>query len=375
MAGPVASERDRYYLRIACRLAASAAGRTSPNPMVGAVLVRDKKIIATGYHRFAGGDHAEIVALKRAGAKARNATLYINLEPCAHYGRTPPCTAALIRAGIKEVVAGMKDPNPLVAGRGFRQLRRAGICVRTGVLEEECRALNEAFIKFIVRRMPFVTLKLAATLDGKIAAAGGDAQWISGSVSRQRVHQLRNQMDAVLVGADTVLEDDPQLTCRIAGGRNPWRIILDGRLRMPLSARLLRFADSDKTIVMTGRSAAAGKIRALRARGVQVWQFPLRQGEIAWRDLLRKLAQVGIVSVLIEGGAKVAASALRARVVDKIMFFFAPKILGGDGRAMIDTLNIGRAAGALPVHKLKVEDSGGDLLVTGYFNREASSPK
>jgi diaminohydroxyphosphoribosylaminopyrimidine deaminase/5-amino-6-(5-phosphoribosylamino)uracil reductase len=343
--------------------------------MVGAVLVRDKKIIATGYHRFAGGDHAEIVALKRAGSQARNATLYINLEPCAHYGRTPPCTAALIRAGIKEVVAGMKDPNPLVAGRGFRQLKRAGIRVRTGVLEEECRALNEAFIKFIVRRLPFVALKLAATLDGRIAAAGGDAHWISGAVSRRRVHQLRNQMDAVLVGAGTVLQDDPQLTCRIPGGRNPWRIILDGRLRMPLSAQLLRLADSDKTIVVTGRLVAAEKMRALRARGVQVWQFPLRREEIVWRDLLRKLAQVGIVSVLIEGGAKVAASALRALAVDKILFFYAPKILGGDGRAMIDALKIRRAASALPVQKLSVERSGGDLLVTGYFIARGKFPK
>jgi diaminohydroxyphosphoribosylaminopyrimidine deaminase/5-amino-6-(5-phosphoribosylamino)uracil reductase len=353
---------------MACRLAARAAGRTSPNPLVGAVLVRGKSIIATGYHRFAGGDHAEIVALKRAGTRARGATLYINLEPCAHYGRTPPCTAALISAGIHEVVAGMKDPNPLVAGLGFRQLRRAGIRVRAGILEEECRALNEAFVKYITKRLPFVTLKLAATLDGKIAAASGDARWITGPVSRERVHQLRNQMDAVLVGADTVLNDDPQLTCRIAGGRNPWRVILDGRLRLPLSAQLLRLSDAEKTIIATSRSAAAAKVRALRARGVQVWPFRLRKGEIVWRDLLRKLAQVGIVSVLVEGGATVAASALRAHAVDKILFFYAPKILGGDGRAMIDGLKIRRAADALRVDPPRVEQSGEDLLVTGYLS-------
>lgn len=351
----------------ACRLAAKAAGRTSPNPMVGAVLVAGKKIIATGYHRAAGGDHAEIVALKKAGIKARGATLYINLEPCSHYGKTPPCTAALIRAGIREVVAGMKDPNPLVAGRGFRQLRRAAIRVRAGILEEECRALNEAFVKYITQRLPFVTLKLAATLDGKIAAASGDARWISGSLSRHRVHQLRNQTDAVLVGADTVLKDDPQLTCRIAGGRNPWRVILDGRLRIPLSARLLRLGDVEKTIVVTSRSASMRKISALQARGIQVWQFPARNGELAWPLLLRKLAALGIVSLLVEGGAKVAASALRARAVDKILFFYAPKILGGDGRAMIDGLNIRRAANAMAVRQLSVRKSGGDLLVTGYL--------
>jgi diaminohydroxyphosphoribosylaminopyrimidine deaminase/5-amino-6-(5-phosphoribosylamino)uracil reductase len=352
---------------MACRLAAKAAGRTSPNPMVGAILVRGKEIIATGYHRFAGGDHAEIVALKRAASKAKGATLYINLEPCAHYGKTPPCTAALIRAGVKEVVAGMKDPNPLVAGSGFRQLRRAGIRVRTGILEEECCALNEAFIKYITHRLPFVTLKLAATLDGKIAAATGDARWISGAASRRRVHQLRNQLDAVLVGADTIWNDDPQLTCRIAGGRNPWRVILDGHLRIPLSAQILRLSDSEKTIVATSRSAGTKKVRALQGRGIQVWQFPLRNGEIAWPMLLRRLAALGIMSVLVEGGSKVAASALRARAVDKILFFYAPKILGGDGRAMIETLGIPRAADALPVRRLNVQKSGADLLVTGYL--------
>ena len=354
---------------MACRLAAKAAGRTSPNPMVGAVVVRGTEVVATGYHHVAGGDHAEIVALKRAGSKAKGATLYINLEPCAHYGKTPPCTAALIAAGIKEVVAGMKDPNPLVAGSGIRQLKKAGIRVRTGILEEECRALNEAFVRYITRRLPLVTLKLAATLDGRIAAASGDARWISSAVSRRRVHELRNRMDAVLVGAETVLNDDPQLTCRIAGGRNPWRVILDARLRIPLSAQLLRLSDSEKTIIVTSRSAAAQKIRALQARGVQVWQFPLRNGQIAWRALLRRLAMLGIVSVLIEGGANVAASALRAGALDKFLFFYAPKILGGDGRAMIDAIDIRRAADALKVHRLSVEQSGEDLLVTGYFVR------
>jgi len=354
---------------MACRLAVKAAGRTSPNPLVGAVLVKGNQVIATGYHRVAGGDHAEIVALKRAGSNSQGATLYINLEPCAHYGKTPPCAGALIRAGIKAVVAGMKDPNPLVAGSGFRQLKRAGINIRTPILEEECRAVNEAFIKYITRRLPFVSLKLAATLDGRIAAASGDAHWISSDVSRRRVHQLRNHMDAVLVGADTVLKDDPQLTCRISGGRNPWRVILDARLRIPLSARLLRLSDSDKTIIATSRSALAQKIGALHARGVQVWQFPLRGGEIAWGDLLQRLAASQIVTVLIEGGANVAASALRARAVDKILFFYAPKILGGDGRAMIDALKIRRAAGALRVQRLNVERSGEDLLVTGYFDR------
>ena len=335
--------------------------------MVGAVLARGERIVATGHHPFAGADHAEIVALKRAGAKARGATLYINLEPCSHQGRTPPCADALIRAGIKEVVAGMKDPNPVVAGRGFARLRRAGIRVRSGLFEEECAALNEAFVKFITRRLPFVTLKLAASLDGKIATASGDARWISGADSRAMVHRLRNQVDGVLVGAGTAIADDPQLTCRIRGGRNPRRIVLDGRLRIRPSARLFHQRDPGKTIVVTGTRAPVAKAHALEARGAQVWRFPLRGGEISWMVLLRKLADSGIVSVMIEGGATVAASALRAKIVDKVIFFYAPKILGGDGRAMIDGLGIHRVDRSLRVRHLSFRKSGTDLMASGYL--------
>jgi diaminohydroxyphosphoribosylaminopyrimidine deaminase/5-amino-6-(5-phosphoribosylamino)uracil reductase len=334
--------------------------------MVGAVLVRGGKVVGRGYHRFAGGDHAEIAALKQAGMKARGATLYISLEPCSHQGRTPPCTRALIRAGIKEVVTGTKDPNPLVAGRGVEQLRRAGIRVRVGVLEAECRALIETFAKFITQRLPFVTLKLAATLDGKIATVTGDARWISGEQSRKIVHHLRNEVDAVLVGSTTVKVDDPQLTCRIPGGRNPWRVILDSRLRVPLSAQILHLPDREKTIVATAAGASTRKVRAIEALGAQVWRLPVRKGRLSWRPLLRKLAKVGIVSVMIEGGATLAASALNAHIVDKISFFYAPKILGGDARVMIDRLGVRRVAQAIFLRHLSVRRSGDDLLITGY---------
>jgi diaminohydroxyphosphoribosylaminopyrimidine deaminase / 5-amino-6-(5-phosphoribosylamino)uracil reductase len=364
---PSWSDSDKRYLRLACRLAVKAAGRTSPNPLVGAVLVHGKRIVATGYHPFAGADHAEILALRRAGGGARGATLYINLEPCSHHGRTPPCADALIRAGIKEVVAGMKDPNPLVGGRGFARLRRAGIRVRSGLFEEECRALNEAFVKFITRRLPFVTLKLAASLDGKIATATGDARWISGADSRAAVHRLRNQVDAVLVGSGTAIADDPQLTCRIRGGRNPRRVVLDGRLRVRPSARLFHQRDPGKTIVVTGTGAPAAKARALEARGVKVWRLPLRGGEISWMALLRRLADLEIVSIMIEGGATVAASALRAKIVDKVVFFYAPKLLGGDGRVMIDGLGIRRVDRSLRVRHLSIGKSGTDLMASGYL--------
>ena len=352
---------------MACRLALKAAGRTSPNPMVGAVLVRGGKIIATGFHRIAGEDHAEIVALKRVGSKAKGATLYINLEPCSHYGRTPPCSRALIRAGVKEVVAGMMDPNPLVGGRGFRELKRAGIKVRVGLLEEECRTLNEAFIKYVTRRLPFVTLKLAASLDGKIAAVTGDARWITSESSRRMVHKLRNQVDAIVAGVGTVLADDPQLTCRIPNGRNPWRVILDSRLRIPLAASLLRQTDPERSIIVTSDRSSRQRVRAIESLGAQVWRLRLRRGKIPWTAILRKLAAKDVLSVMIEGGATTAAWALREKVVDKIMFFYGPIILGGDGRVMIDALGVKRVRRALRVQRTRVQKSGTDTLVSGYL--------
>jgi diaminohydroxyphosphoribosylaminopyrimidine deaminase/5-amino-6-(5-phosphoribosylamino)uracil reductase len=358
---------DKHYLRMACRLAVKGAGRTSPNPMVGAVLVRSGKVIATGFHRVAGGDHAEIVAIKRAGAKAKGATLYINLEPCSHYGRTPPCCQALIRAGIREVVAGMKDPNPLVAGRGFRQLRRAGIRVRFGLFKQQCRTLNEAFTKYITRRLPFVILKLAVSLDGKIAAVTGDARWISGAQSRRMVHRLRDQVDAVVTGVGTVITDDPRLTCRIPRGRNPRRVILDSHLRIPLAAQLLHQSDPEKNIIVTGNRSPQKKIRALRSLGATVWPVRLRRGRIPWTTILKQLAAQGALSVIIEGGATTAAWALQERAVDRILFFYAPMILGGDGRVMIDALGIKRVRQAIRIRHMQVRSSGADTLVSGYL--------
>jgi diaminohydroxyphosphoribosylaminopyrimidine deaminase/5-amino-6-(5-phosphoribosylamino)uracil reductase len=352
-------------MRMALALAERAAGRTSPNPMVGAVLVRGGKVIATGYHRIAGGPHAEIDALRRAGVKARGATLYLNLEPCSHYGRTPPCADAVIAAGVKEVVAGMADPNPLVSGRGFRRLRRAGIRVRSGVLEMESRALNEAFIKYISGRRPFILLKLAATLDGKIATPTGSSRWVTGEEARRRVHDLRSRFDAVMVGVGTVVADDPQLTCRIRGGRNPVRIILDPRLRIPLKARVLN--EPGKTIVIAGERASRAKETAITKRGAEVWRFPARRHGIPLAAVLKRISQREIISVLIEGGAATAARALAEKVVDKIAFFYAPKIIGGDGLPAIAGLGIKDMHDSLGVRRINVEAVGKDILLTGYL--------
>jgi diaminohydroxyphosphoribosylaminopyrimidine deaminase/5-amino-6-(5-phosphoribosylamino)uracil reductase len=341
--------------------------------MVGAVLARRDRIIASGFHKLAGAAHAEIAALERAGAKSRGAKLYLNLEPCSHHGRTPPCADALIRAGVTEVIAGMSDPNPLVSGRGFERLRRVGIRVRVGLLEEECRQLNEAWLKYIAHGVPFVVLKLAATLDGKTASVTGDSRWISGERSRRLVHQMRNELDAVLVGAGTAIADDPQLTCRIAGGRNPKRVVLDGKLRVPLSLELFRQSTPAQTIVVTGMGANPVKINAIERAGAQVWKLPLRAGEVSWRALLKRLARAGIVTVLIEGGAATAASALKAKAVDKVMFFYAPKVIGGDGKNMLESLGIRRINRSLGIERVTLEKSGEDVLLTGYIGSDRST--
>ena len=355
-------------MRLALRLARKGEGRTSPNPMVGAVVVRGGKIIATGYHQHAGKDHAEIVALRRAGEKVRGSTLVLNLEPCSHEGRTPPCTHSLIRSGVKRVVVGMVDPNPLVSGRGIRRLRRAGIKVHVGPLETECRRLNEAFIKFITRRIPFVILKLAASLDGKIATFTGDSQWISGTASRAYAHRLRNQVDAVVVGVETVISDNPKLTCRIRGGRNPYRVVLDSRLRIPLKAHLLHCKDPEKTIVVTGTRSTLRKKKAIQNYGAQVWTFPPRKGMIPFTSILKKLGQMGLLSVMIEGGAITASRALKEKVVDKVNFFYAPRIIGGDGKNMIGALGIKQVGDSRKVKDLEVMKFGKDFLVSGYLS-------
>ncbi len=363
-------ELDKRYMRLALRLALKGAGRTSPNPMVGAVLVRDGKVIATGYHKQAGQDHAEIAALKRAGERARGATLYINLEPCSHQGRTPPCTLSLIRSGVARVVAGMLDPNPLVSGRGKRALTRAGIQVQIGFLEAECQKLNEAFKKHITRRTPFVILKLAATLDGRIATSTGESKWITGTAARRYVHRIRDQVDVILVGVGTVIADDPELTCRVPKGRDPWRVVLDSHLRVPLSAHLLHHPEPEKTIIVTGTDAPSGKTKIIRGFGNQVWTFKLRAGGIPFGSILKRLGAMNFLSVLIEGGANTASRALKEKAVDKLLLFYAPKIIGGDGRPMVDSLGVKKMKQCAQVTDMAIKSFGSDFLISGYLKSQ-----
>jgi diaminohydroxyphosphoribosylaminopyrimidine deaminase/5-amino-6-(5-phosphoribosylamino)uracil reductase len=344
----------------------------SPNPLVGAVIVQGNTIVGRGYHHFYGGPHAEVYALKSAREQARGADLYINLEPCCHHGKTPPCTDALIKSGIRRAFIGISDPNPLVSGMGLRKLREAGIEIETGILQDECRLLNEAFIKYITRRIPFVVLKLAATLDGKIATATGYSRWISSDASRRLVHRLRSEADAVLVGSGTVLADDPQLTARHYAGahrKNPIRIIVDSRLRTPLSSQVLRTAHEIKTIIATTQQASKGKIAKIKQCGAEVLVVSSRNNRVDLKRLMRHLAEKGIAYLLIEGGSELSAAALHDGIVDKVLFFYAPKIIGGShSRSMIGGKGVPRISDAISLADVHCKIIDKDILVEGYID-------
>jgi len=356
---------DRRWMARAVALAQRALGRTSPNPAVGAVVVRNGRVVGEGFTRPAGGPHAEVIALRHAGGRAQGATLYVTLEPCAHHGRTPPCAEAVIAAGLARVVVAVGDPNPLVHGRGLRALRRAGIVVTTGVLAEEAGAVSAWFRHFIVQRRPFVILKLAASLDGRIATAGGESRWISGPEARRFVHELRNRVDAVMVGSGTALADDPALTCRLRGGRDPLRVVVDGRLRLSPRARMLRQRSKAATLIATTRVASPARARRLTQAGAEILTVPSTRGKVTLAALLRELAERGVVSVLVEGGGELAAAALHARLVDRLLVVTAPTIIGGDGRAMLGGLGLGRLAAAPRLVDERVTRLGPDLLREG----------
>ena len=356
---------DARFMARALALAAEGLGRTFPNPPVGAVFVRGGRVVGEGFHHRAGAPHAEIEALRAAGGRVRGATLYVTLEPCAHHGRTPPCAEALVGLGLRRIVVAMVDPNPRVRGRGIAKLRRAGIPVAVGPGAEEARLLTAGYRARVLHGRPLVTLKLATTLDGRIAAAGGDARWITGPAARRLAHALRDVSDAVLVGAGTVRADDPRLTCRLPGGHDPVRIVLAGpALRLPARARVLA-RGGPPTWVVAPRGAPAARVAALRRRGVEVLLVPGRRGRVPFAALVRLLGARGLTSLLVEGGGTVAAEALRARAVDRLVLFVAPAILGGDGVAAVGPLGRVRARDAVRVGGLAVAHVGPDLVLEG----------
>ena len=365
--------QDEKYMRIALAEAKKGEGQTSPNPMVGAVLVKNDRIISKGYHRGPGKLHAEAVVLKDAGPDARGSTLYINLEPCCHTDkRTPPCTKEIIKSEIKRVVIGIEDPNPLVNGRGIKELIDAGIEVEEGVLKKDAARINEAYAKFVTKNIPFVILKSASSLDGKIALPSGESRWITGKIARRYAHRLRLMVDAVLVGVGTVIADDPLLNVRHikSKGKQPLRIVLDSRLRIPLTSKILDTRSGQDTLIVTTRSASVEKIEELNKSGVKTVIAENRDdGEISLKSLINQLGKSGIMSLMIEGGSTISSSALIENIVDKIIIIYSLRIIGGkDSISMVSGPAPKSLNDSVFLKDVRIKRLGEDIMVEGYIN-------
>ena len=365
---------DKDYMYMALDLAEKGMGFTSPNPMVGAIVVKNDRIVGKGYHKAAGEPHGEVNALNDAGHLARGAALYVNLEPCNHMGRTPPCTEKILESGIKRVVAAMDDPNPDVAGGGFEYLRGKGVSITKGVCEKEAKKLNEIFIKYIKTKRPFTIIKCAATLDGRLATRTGDSKWITGQQSRQFVHRLRHAVDAIMVGINTVKQDDPALTARLEEystplkGIDPVRIILDTHLKIPEKAKLLQLNSDSDTLIITGPSVSEDKKNRIERKGTKIIEAPVTDGVIDLDRLMNYLGSLSLTSLLIEGGGQVIASALSGGIVDKINFFFAPKILGGnDGVPVCKGRGPDLMKNCISVTDICTRRFGDDIMIEGYI--------
>lgn len=359
------SDNDTKFMKRALRLAARAKGKTSPNPMVGAVIVKNGQIVAEDYHKRAGEFHAEALAIQKAGKKALNSVLYVTLEPCCHTDkRTPPCTKAIINAGIKKVFVAMKDPNAKVSGKGIRELRRHGIEVVAGVLEAEAKRLNEAYIKHITTGLPFVTLKIAMTLDGKIATPEGQSKWITGEAARKMVHRMRCSSDAILTAIGTVKADNPELTARLKGCKNPVRIIIDPELETPEDFKILN--NAAKTIIVKKASAGIDKENSFRKRSIEFINF--KSSKVDLKRLVGELGERQITSLMIEGGSSLASYALKAGIVDKAVFFIAPKIIGGKNSIpAVGGDFFRRLEDAYQIKDWSVSRIGQDLMIEGYL--------
>lgn len=361
---------DERFMKRALELAIKAMGRTSPNPLVGCVIVKDEQIVGEGYHHKAGTPHAEAHALTAAGEQARGATAYVTLEPCSHFGRTPPCAEALVGAGIKRVVVAMNDPNPLVSGRGIARLREVGIPVDVGLMLHEASLINEVFVKVITTGLPFVVYKTAMTLDGKIATETGDSRWVTSEFSRKYVHQLRDRYDVILAGSETAIQDDPALTCRLPNGQDPVRLIVDGKLRIAENAQVLISSAYSPCVIATTQAASQEKVERLNHLvGVEVWQYNTLR-HVPLENLLRDLVRRGWTSVLLEGGGGLAGTLIQDQLVDKIEFFIAPKLIGGNGPSPLSGLHIECMSKAIDLQDLHIDMSTGDLHITGYLNQK-----
>ncbi len=359
------------YMSRTLELAKGGWGRTNPNPLVGAVIVKDGVIIGEGFHEVLGCAHAEVAAFNNAKSDVTGGSMYVSLEPCSHYGRTPPCAKAIITAGIKEVFVAMTDPNPKVAGNGIRMLREAGIDVTVGVLEDEAKKLNEIFIKYITKRRPFVIMKSAMTLDGKIASSTGHSKWISGEDSRQYVHTIRDRVAAIMVGINTVMKDNPSLTTRLeCGGKDGARIVVDSKGDIPMDSRVVNEESCAPLILATTSRIQPQKEKLLIDRGVQIIKADGAGGYVDLPLLMDELYKMELDSILLEGGGTLNASALEAGIVDKVMMFIAPKIIGG-ASAVTPVEGKGRALmeDAIKLKGIGVMRFGEDIMIEGYVSR------
>ncbi|RGO04012.1 MULTISPECIES: bifunctional diaminohydroxyphosphoribosylaminopyrimidine deaminase/5-amino-6-(5-phosphoribosylamino)uracil reductase RibD [Megamonas] len=362
---------DEKYMRLAMQLAGNAIGRTSPNPLVGAVIVKDNRVVGCGWHRKAGTPHAEVHALNQAGELAQGADVYVTLEPCAHYGKTPPCAKALVKAKVKNVYGGLLDVNPKVAGKGFKILEDAGIHVEYGFLQDELRKQNEVFFKWIEHKKPFIVLKAAMTLDGKIATATGQSKWITNETSRAYGYKLRDIYDGIMVGINTVIEDNPMLTARVDGGKNPIRIVVDSSLRIDINANVVQ-DKSAKTIVATTDKADKDKILKLQAQDVDVIVVDKDENDkVDIEKLLDILGQQNICSILVEGGATLSGSFVARKLVDKVYFFIAPKIVGGkEAKTPVAGTGILNLQEALALKDIQIEKLEEDILIIGRVDKD-----
>ena len=359
---------NEKFMKLAIELAKKGEGNVNPNPMVGAVIVKDEKIIGQGYHERCGESHAEVNAFRSLKEDASGATMYVTLEPCSHYGKTPPCADKIIENNISKVVIGMVDPNPLVSGKGIEKLENAGIEVEVGVLEEECIKLNEVFIKYITTKRPFIVLKAAMSLDGKIATKTGESKWISSEESRLQVHNLRNKLSGIMVGVNTVIEDNPELTSRIEGGNDPIRIIVDSTLRIPMDSNVLQNKDN-KTIIATTSKANTEKMQEILNKGVRVLTVNENNGKVDLSELITKLGQLNIDSILLEGGATLNYSALDEGIVDKVMMYISAKIIGGEkSKTPVGGNGIDKLQEAFKIRDINISVVGEDILLEGYIS-------
>lgn len=365
-------KKDYKFMRLAFDLAKKGVGGVNPNPLVGAVIVKNDVVIAQGYHALYGGPHAEINAFADAKQSVRGACIYVSLEPCSHFGKTPPCAQAIIDKGIARVVIGMLDPNVLVAGRGVKMLEDAGIEVSYAFMLDELEELNRVFLKYISTKLPYVVMKTAMTLDGKIACHTGDSRWVSNASSRERVHLMRNELMAIMVGVNTVIADDPMLTCRLEGvdTRNPIRVVVDSKGRIPLDSKLLNTNDDARTIIALTDQADDARIESIRALGAEVIIVDTYNDRVCLKSLMQKLGEMGIDGILLEGGASLNFSALEAGIVDEVVSFIAPKFVGGqNAKTPVGGNGIDKMSDAICLSDVRLSTCNGDIVVQARIKK------